>query len=295
MSKAVSYSLFGYSKPTPPNTFEFNSYLRGMMINVRINRIIYPDWTTVIHTDKETYTSKYQPIFDWLIDHALIEVKICQSNEALCRAMLWRLMPAFERLWDESAQGFKGWKYTHVLCRDIDSICTYREAQAVSIWMKEKKPLHCITDSVSHNIAMMGGMIGMTTEHFAERMGVATWDQMMDLGGNIDYSRKGSDQDFLNRYVYPRFAAQGESNVTEHFVLGMVRNLPEENGRHYSIEDIAMPIDAKYKEINNCCGHVGSSGYYENVMVKFLNTLDPYREQYKEIEKQFSNIFFWNA
>lgn len=293
--KCVAYSLFGYSRPTPPMSFEFSSYLRGMMINVRINRIIYPDWTTVIHTDRETYQSKYQPIFDWLLDKALIEIVICPSNEALCRAMLWRLKPAFEKEWDEVAQGYRSWKYTHVLCRDIDSICTYREAQAVTTWIKEKKSIHCITDSISHNVPMMGGMIGVDTAYFAERLSVDTWDKMMDLGGNIDYNRKGSDQDFLNRFIYPKFAKQGESNVTEHFVLGMVRNLAEGDGRHYSIDDIPMPIDARYKELNNCCGHVGSSGYYENVMVRFLNTMDPYVDQYADIEKKFPTLFFWRS
>lgn len=294
MSRAISYSLFGYGKEDPASGFSFKNYLTGLMVNVRFNRVIYPDWTNVIHTDKETYQSKYQPIFDWLLDKGLIEITICPSGEALTKKMLWRLKPAFEHIWDEEAQGFRGFKYTHVLCRDIDSICTYREAQAVAVWLREGKSIHCITDSISHNIPMMGGMIGVDTAHFAERLNVSNWDQMMDLGGNLNYSIKGMDQTFLNKFVYPKFAVQGESNCTEHFVLGMVRNLAEENGRHYSIDDIPMPLDAKYKETNSCAGHIGAAGFYGPPTCKFLNTIDPYREQYKEIEKKFPNVFYWN-
>jgi hypothetical protein len=29
-------------------------------------------------------------------------------------------------------------------------------------------------------------------------------------------------------------------------------------------------------------------------MLKWLNTLDPFRDEYKEIEKQFPQIFFWS-
>lgn len=282
MSRAISYSLFGFDRETPKNCFEFSSYLRGLMVNIRVNRVIYPHWVNIVHTDKETYASKYKPIFDWLIDNGFIEIVICPSNEALTKAMLWRLKPIFE-----TQDG--AWKYSHIICRDIDSVCTYREAQAVQVWMNESKTIHCITDSISHNIAMMGGMIGVATSTFADRMNCRTWDQLMSLSQGIDYANKGADQTFLNRYVYPKCA----DSATEHFVLGMIRNLAEGNGRHYSIEDIQIPINAKYKAINDTCGHIGSSGYYENVMTKFLCTMDPYEKDYAEIEKKFPTLFFW--
>lgn len=289
--KAISFSLFGYDRARPKDCFDFYSYLRGMMVNVRINRLLYPDWISVIHTDKETYNSKYQPVFDWLLNKGLIELVVCASDEALTKAMLWRLKPCFERVWDEAASGYRGWKYTHVICRDIDSIGTYREAQAVTMWMREKKTIHCITDSVSHNVPMMGGMIGIATDMFSQRLGVETWDSLMAISRGINFENKGADQDFLNRYVYPKFA----DSATEHFILGMVRNLAEGNGRHYSIEDIPLPIDAKYKELNSCAGHIGAAGYYDSPTVRFLNHIDPFANEYKAIEEQFPNLFLWRG
>jgi hypothetical protein len=282
--KAISYALFGYNKVTPKNCFEFNSYLRGLMVNIRINRIIYPDWVNVLETDNDTYEGNKE-LFRWLQDHDLLTVHINQNDQQLCKAMLWRLNPVFD-----TKDG--GWKYSHVLCRDIDSVCTYREVQAVNKWIEEDKTLHCITDSVSHNIPMMGGMIGVRPTYFSSRLGVNSWSELMDkYARGFDFSVKGSDQDFMNRMLYPKLA----ESSTEHFIKGMPHNLSEGNGRHYIIEDIDIGIDEKYKELNHVCGHIGSAGYYEIQMLRFLNELDPYKEEYEEIEKQYPKLFYWHG
>src|SRR5687767_3449311 len=139
--KVISYSLFGYGKKPEQNCFEFNTYLRGLVVNTRVNRVIYPGWKTFLNIDQSSYESKFQEIFDWLYERGLIELNIFPNDEPLCRAMLWRMFPCF--LTEDNGN----WKYTHVLCRDIDSIGTYREAQAVQQWVDEGKVIHCITDS----------------------------------------------------------------------------------------------------------------------------------------------------
>jgi len=280
--KAISYSLFGYNKKTPDNCFEFNTYMRGLMINVRFNRVIYPNWVNVVNLDSSTYNSPFKPIFDWLQNKGFVELNICPDDQPLCLAMLWRLKPVFFTNKDTT------WRFTHVLCRDVDSICTYREAQAVAQWIQEDKAIHCITDSISHNIPMMGGMIGFRPAHLSSRLSVNSWDALMNKG-KFDYNRKGSDQDFLNKYVYPNCA----ESSTEHYVLGMVHNLPEGNGRHYSIPDIQIDVDPIFKVTNDCAGHIGAAGYYEPPTLKFLHNTDPYNYEYSEIEKQFPQLFFW--
>lgn len=135
---------------------------------------------------------------------------------------------------------------------------------------------------------MMGGMIGFRPNYLTERLQVKNWGQLINLG-TFDWNRKGTDQDFLNKFVYPKCS----DSATEHFVKGMRHNLPEGDGRHYSIPDIEIDIDPLYKELNYVCGHIGSAGVYESQLVKFLKEVDPYRNEYKEIEKQFTNIFWW--
>lgn len=251
------------------------------MINVRFNRVIYPNWVNVVNLDSSTYNSPFKPIFLWLQNKGFIELNICPDDTPLCLAMLWRLKPVFSYTHPE-------WTYTHVLCRDVDSICTYREAQAVQQWIDEDKAIHCITDSISHNIPMMGGMIGFRPAHLSSRLSVKTWDALMNRG-QFDYKRKGTDQDFLNKFIYPNCA----ESATEHFVLGMVHNLPEGNGRHYSIPDIKIDVDPIFKVTNDCAGHIGAAGYYEPPTLKFLHNIDPYNYEYSEIEKQFPQLFFW--
>lgn len=281
--KAVSYSLFGYSQQQHKDCFDFNSYLRGLQVNIRVNRIIYPGWHNIINIDKRSYESPYKPIYDWLENKKLIKINLCK-DAPLCMAMLWRMKPIFDQ--DEKDD----WVYTHVICRDIDAVGTYREAQAVAQWIQEDKTIHCITDSISHNIPMMGGMVGFRPHYLTSRIDVRTWQKLINLG-TFDWTTKGTDQSFLNKFIYPKCS----DSATEHFVKGMRHNIAEADGRHYSIPDIEIDVDPVYKELDLVCGHIGSSGYYEAQMVKFLRELDPYRSEYKEIEKQFPTIFYWSA
>jgi len=281
--KAISYSLFGYDREKHPSCFDFDCYARGLFANIRFNRILYPNWDNVLNIDEASYDSKYRKLYDWLQGHGYIKVNIFQNGEPLCKAMLRRLQPVFAYTHPE-------WVYTHVLCRDTDSISTYREAQAVQQWIQENKSIHCITDSISHNIPMMGGMIGIAPAGFTSLMNSRSWTELLSLTTSIDFNQKGADQDFLNKYIYPKCA----DSSTEHFVLGMKQNIREGNGRHYSIADIEVQgVDPVFKMTNDCAGHIGAAGFYETPTVKFLRHYDPYEAEYLEIEKQFPKLFYW--
>lgn len=290
MNGAISYSLFGYNRERYANCFDFSSYLRGVHLNIRFNRIIYPGWKTILNLDHATYNSPYKKIIDWHISKGYLEINICPDNEKLCKAMLWRLKPIFD-------YDHPNFRYTHILCRDLDSIATYREAQMVQQWMEENKTIHCITDSVSHNIPMLGGMCGFMPGYFNGRMGLQKdpqykWDELLAMADDIDYSRKGSDQDFLNRVVYPKCS----ESSTEHFIKGMPHNLAEGNGRHYSVSNVdVVGVDRKYEQTNLLAGHCGASGFYEAPTMKFLYWEDPYKEDYAELEtmEEFRHIFYW--
>lgn len=290
--KAISYSLFGYDKERQANCFDFNSYLRGMHICLRFNRILFPGWQMVANIDSATYNSPYKPIFEWHESKGFIKFNLCPDNEKLCKAMLWRLKTVFE-------MNGPGWKYTHVICRDLDSIATYREAQAVKQWVDEDKALHCITDSVSHTIPMLGGMIGFRPGYVNDIMKITddpgkAWLHLLEQSGGIDFSRKGSDQDFLNSAMYPKLC----QHSTEHFVKGRPHDLIEGNGRHYSIDStIDIGVNESFKETNLLAGHIGAAGFYEAPTMKFLYYDDPYKDEYEELEtmKGFEQIFYWTT
>ncbi len=287
--KGISYSLFGYDRVTPENCFEFETYLRGLWVNLRINRVLYPEWVTVINIDHASVDAEpYTKLHDWISDNMKVEYIIRPDNVPLTRAMLWRAETAFTYV-------HPNWKYSHVLCRDTDSIGTYREAQAVAEWVKEDRAIHAITDSISHNIPLMGGMIGIRPNYINDRLHVTDkmelmFSKLLAMAPDINYNRKGADQDFLNRVIYPKV----QDSLTSHFVLGMRQVVPEGGGMHYSIPDIELfGVDQEHKFLNTCAGHIGASGYYEPPMLKWLNTIDPYKDSYVSIQKQFPRLMFW--
>jgi hypothetical protein len=298
--RAVSYTLFGYNRERYANCFDFESYLRSMHICIRLNRILFPGWDIVVNMDEATHNSPYRPIFDWHEKHGFIRVKLFPNGEPLCRAMLRRLQTVFEY---EHPQ----WRYSHVICRDLDSIPTLRERLMVEEWIDEDKALHCITDSVSHTIPILGGMCGFRPGYVNDIMKITqhpqdAWNNLMAMATDINYNVKGSDQDFLNRVMYPKLC----TSATEHFLLGRPHDLVEGNGRHYhppiiesSFIENNFPVGITYAsldETNRLAGHIGAAGFYESPTMRFLYWDDPFKEEYAEMEsmEQFKQIFYWH-
>jgi hypothetical protein len=287
--KAISSSLFGYNKARAENCFDFDSYLRGFHLCIRFNRILYPDWITVLNLDESTYNSPYKPIFDWHAEKGFARISI-REPAPLCKAMLWRLATVFDYDHPE-------WRYTHVICRDLDSISTFREAQMVQEWVNEDKAMHCITDSISHTIPMMGGLVGFRPGYVNDIVKASedpgsVWSSLLSQTPDIDYRIKGSDQSFLNRILYPKLC----EHATEHFIKGMPHNRAEQNGRHYSVDqDLDIGVDSKFKETNLLAGHSGAAGYYQPATEKFLYHNDPYKQEYDELERleEFKQVFYW--
>lgn len=283
MNKAIVYSLFGYDRERAENCFDFNSYLRGLMLCIRFNRLIYPDWQTILETDHSTY-SGFEPLFKGLEDRNVLRIEKNKNDAQLCEAMLWRLKPAF---WKDASHK---WEFSHVLCRDLDSPATYREAQAVQVWMNHDKAMHAITDSVSHTLPLLGGMIGLRPDYFSGRMNVNSFSDFMGLCRH-DLSAKGSDQTFLNQIVYPNFAEKGRDSITQHYILGYGQTWLSD--WHNTIEDIPLSISEELKETNVICGHIGAAGWYEPPMMKLIYKYKHKFEDFLMLEKMYPQIFYW--
>lgn len=281
MTKAISYSLFGYNKERQANCFDFHSYLRGLMINIRLNRLLYPGWQNVLHADAETHAA-FAALFNNIPD---LTVTICEPAP-LCLAMLWRLKPVFETNSDGT------WKYTHVICRDLDSPTTHREAQAVQAWITSDKAMHAITDSVSHNLPLMGGMIGINPRYFTERV-AQTWNEMISQCGNqFDWSVKGMDQSFLMTYIYPKFGNKGTESITQHYVLGHGDTFL--NDYHNHIPDVQIPgISEEMRESNSVAGHVGAAGFYGPPLFHFLRKNKDQFVGLLILEANYPKVFYW--
>lgn len=276
--KVIVYALFGNQNERNENCFDFNSYLRGLLINIRMNRLLFPDWKIILETDTKVYNT-YSDLFRQL--PIIVNVN---KPEPLTKSMLWRLKPIFEI--DDRQHAL----YSHVLCRDLDSPATYREAQAVQYWMNRDKAAHAITDSVSHNLPFLGGMIGFIPKYFTQLTGFNNWEDMFQ-GCDINFDRKGADQTFLNKHIYPFFAKKWMDSITQHYVLGMPDSFLTDY--HNKIQDMDLAIPAALKESNSVCGHIGAAGYYEGAMFKFLRKYWNEFDDLLEVEKQYKQIFYW--
>jgi hypothetical protein len=278
---AICYSLFGADEQYE-NCFEVKSYIRGFHLNLRIAQLLYPDWLVVLMVDEPTYRSQYQGYLWKLNQDFKIDLKVMQKA-ALCEMMLWRLYPMFLN------EGKKP-KYERVLCRDTDSLLSYRERQAVAYWERGPKMAHAITDSVSHSVTLMGGMIGFMSGSFRNRMAGSSFDELLALSQGIDFTKKGADQDFLNRYVLPKVA----DSITEHFVLGHPQTF--RGDCHNFIHDIDLKeigVGDELKETNGYGFHIGAAGMQVDAVVKFLEKYGKDNEYWESIEKQYPSIFYW--
>lgn len=295
--KAIVYSLFGYERERAASCFDFHSYLRGLMINLRFNRLLFPEWQTVLETDNATHDA-HQTLFKYLEDRNIIMVEKNKDGAKLCEAMLWRMKPVF---W-KNAQA--AWKNTHVLCRDLDSPATYREVQAVQVWEKNDKAVHAITDSISHDVPLLGGMIGFVTRHFTAKTGLHSFVDLMNRC-HVDLGTKGSDQIFLKDVIYPLVAEKGHDSITQHYFNGYGRTFlsdwhtcgchPPKGHDENCPNNVHVPLPDYLKETNEMCGHIGASGGYMPKIERFILI---HRDKFSdliEIEKQYPNIFYWNT
>lgn len=287
--KIISYSLFGYGKERQANCFDFNSYLRGLMVNMRLKRLLFPEWVIRLHLDESTYNG-FIEFFNLLQIESGLQIIIC-NDAPLTKAMLWRMKPLFNT------------EVERVICRDLDSPLTYRDAQAVKQWEDSGKAAHAITDSVSHNLPMLGGMVGFIKDNFVQRVGFNGWDNFVNQMGG--YEVKGADQDLLNRYVYPKFANGSDSSIMQHYFLGMPNTFLDGFRRCdcYSVQghkedchlNIKLDLPEEYKDSNAICGHIGAGGWYEGETLRFLGRYKDKFADLIEAEKLHKpEIFNWS-
>jgi hypothetical protein len=282
---AISYSLFGWSD-NHDQQISFKSYLRGLHLNIRVAQVLYPDWDVCVMADESVLSSPYHELLSDLSTKGKIQLKTVRTAE-LCLMMLYRLCPLFFNALDGKI------KYDRVICRDTDSLLSYRERQAVAYWEQGPKMAHAITDSISHTVTLMGGMIGFKSGPFRDRTAVKSLGELLLLSNDINLTYKGSDQDFLNRYVLPKV----HDSITEHFVLGHPQTF--RGDCHNFIHDIDLTeqlgglSEDIYKELNGYGFHIGASGFQTDAVVKWLAQWGIDNEYWEELEKQYPDVMYW--
>lgn len=166
--KCISYVIY------KDNPLTYNWYLRGLYFNIRLARLMLPDWAVQIRTDEHSR--------DYIVDlnRSFFKAWVLPLNSLQrCSRMLERM---------EAPKDI-----THVLCRDADSALTWREVKEIRKWEESGLDWHGINDNPAHSIPMMGGMIGFKAEAY----------KRLNLTPSGDFSQHGSDQDWIMKNIYP--------------------------------------------------------------------------------------------
>lgn len=298
--KVISLSIFGYRESVDDSfnnqSFTFKTFLRLFSVSLRAYKVLYPDWIVYVSIQSEAYNA-FKEYFDYLKEIRAIEFQLMESKE-LCRNMLWRLSPV----------NFAD----YTICRDVDSLPTYRERQAVDIWIYNDTLFHAINDNTEHNVALMGGMIGF-------KKGAFDYGKVDDMSVFFNYNQKGSDQLFLCDQVYPIV----RNSITEHRIKGMP--LRSDNPYCYDkIEDINVKdvnlSDSEKKISNDIINYIGQSYFIIDYEKEVKNNFHIYHTDYVpelpknkigaytfyskygdrsfnksllKIEKNYPEIFYW--
>jgi hypothetical protein len=138
----------------------------------------------------------------------------------------------------------------------------------VEAFYASRGTIHGINDSESHSIPLMGGMISIKTAAFREHFTKASWDM---LKTSYDLSKHGSDQRFLNEYVYPKM----KDGLITHTRKPMVGY---ECLRSYPALPQETPLD-------NVVRHIGAGFDTERCMAVLANQVYPHKAEIEECWK----------
>ena len=215
MKNIVAYSLWG----------DHPMYWKGALRNIELVNKYFPGWICRFYIDKD---SKKELINTIIGDN--VEVILVDSKDSF-HGMFWRFWAAE----DPQVDIF--------LSRDCDSRISEREVSAINEWLESDKDFHIMRDHPYHTVPILGGMWGCR-RGIMRKIGlikmIESWNQ---------FSRKGIDQDFLGRCVYPLVI----NNCMEHseFNLrfgGEIRPFPTTRNNYEFVGDVFDENDVRHPD-----------------------------------------------
>lgn len=170
MKKIISFSLFG-SDP---------KYTIGILCNVELSSIIYPNWICRVYYGKSVPSD----IIQKLSSYKNVELVYMEENDNISY-MTWRFLP----IDDEDV-------YV-MLSRDADSRLSFREKYLVDLFLESDYMFHDIRDHYLHSHTM-GGTWGIKKGAIPSMKELL--HKSIHTGKGLSY---GSDQDFMLFDIFP--------------------------------------------------------------------------------------------
>lgn len=169
MKNVVAFSLWG----------DHPMYWQGALENIKLIEELLPNFLSRFYIDKNCKSELIKTI-----NGNNVEVVLVDSKDSF-HGMFWRFWASE----DPEVDIF--------LSRDCDSRISNREVSAINDWLSSDKDFHIMRDHPYHTVPILGGMWGcrngLMRKISISKM-IESWNQ---------YQRKGIDQDFLGKCVYP--------------------------------------------------------------------------------------------
>jgi len=169
----------------------------------------------------------------------------CGTATTLNEAMLWRLKP----LWDSDVEV--------TLCRDLDSLPTFRDRMCVEGWLPiEKYAIIGINDSVSHTAPLMGGMCGFR-RWVKDAIGIPTWEAFIERAKQMTcWATPNSDQNVLENLIWRMVGGRRYVRVLNEDAGGNQGRRWYDEDCHYDDDRHAAPFPD-----DHLMPHLGASGF----------------------------------
>lgn len=182
--RVVSLSVFGDSRFGT----EFWKQMPVFVTNyVLAHHALFSGWELRIHHDEHLFSTNGGDVLCGLERRGLVRLVYVPSRpgQGKTERMLHRLMPA----WDVGVE--------YVVCRDVDSLPTWRDRCAVEEWVQSGLDVHTVLDSCSH-MGVMGGLCAFRAERLREAY--PSYEAFMVAAGrtDADWAVHGMDQLWLN-------------------------------------------------------------------------------------------------
>jgi hypothetical protein len=215
MKNIIAYSLWG----------DHPMYWIGALKNIELAKKYFPGWICRFYIDDK---SKKELVDTIKGDD--VEIVLVNSKDSF-HGMFWRFWAAE----DPEVDIF--------LSRDCDSRFSDREFFAIKEWLDSDKDFHIMRDHPYHTTPILGGMWGCRNG-LMRKIGLI---KMIESWGQ--FQRKGIDQDFLGRCVYPLVV----NNAMEHseFNLnfgGEVRPFQEKRNNYEFVGDVFDENDVRHPD-----------------------------------------------
>lgn len=230
----------------------FVNFLRTV---IRAHHAVWQGWDLVIYHDDRAMEFPYFKAMKRMEEAGILKLRDSGVSKTLCGSMLWRMRPVF---WPD---------VDAVVCRDLDSLPMERDRKMVEKFLASPAIVHAIHDSESHSGPLMGGMIAIKPKPFLERVKVSEYNEAMD---KWDLRQYGSDQRFLNAFVYPQ--------IKDRLIIHTRRpTVADECQRIYAVEPQTTDLDKVIR-------HIGAP-YDVDLTMRILNAMDyPHKQAIEDCE-----------